>query len=67
MGFCRYWVVLGVLGGTGDQKRLLWGTAWYCWVLLGTGVHLWVLRVLGLLPVTVGYFGKLLGTGGTRE
>ena len=37
-----YWVILGVLGGAGDQKRVLWGTAWYCWVLPvlgGTGVH----------------------------
>ena len=35
--------VLGVLGGTGghggagDKKRVLWGTARYCWVLPGTG------------------------------
>lgn len=50
--------------------KVMWGTAvyyWDCWILLGTGVHLGVIRVLGVLPGTVGYFGILLGTGGTGE
>ena len=42
---------------------LLWYTAGYCWVLLGTGVH------LGVLPGTVGYFGILwvLGVLGSNK
>ena len=46
-------MVLGVLGGAGDKEGVLWGTAWYYWVLMGTGLH-----------CTVGYCMVLLGTNG---
>ena len=56
-----------------DQKRVLWGTAWYCWVPLGTGWywgalgggrHWLVLRVLEGSGGTVWYQRVLLRTIG---
>ena len=44
----------GVIGGTVMFCGVMQYTVGYCWVLLGT-------------KATGGYFGKLLGTGGTGE
>ena len=59
--------LLGLQGGTWEYMGVLDTKRRYCWALLGTGVHLGVLRLLGVLPGTVGYLGILLGTGGTVD
>ena len=63
-GISGYWGVLEVLGSNRGYWVVLWGTARYCFVLLGTGCILgegWVRGGDNVGAVALGYFRVLLG------
>ena len=61
--------LLGLQGGTWEYMGVLGTKRRYCWALLGTGVHLGVLRYWGYCQVlwgTMGYYRLLRVLGSNK-